>query len=239
MPPLIGISCSVDDEEKRLKLNSSYLQGIEEAGGVPVLLAGKEETARAVVARVDGVLLSGGVDVDPRYFGEEPHQALGEVSPARDAFELALAKEALRLGVPVFGICRGAQVMAVAGGGSLYQDLPSQRAQSMQHYQRGPRSWQSHAVSVVERTRLAAICGGQAELRVNSFHHQAVRSLPPGWVTAATAPDGVIEAFEDPGHPYWLAVQWHPEALYPQDSAARALFFAFVQFAQEVSSHAR
>ncbi len=239
MNPLIGISCSVDEEKARLRLNVPYLRGVEEAGGVPVLLAGSAGSAHAVIERLDGVLLSGGVDVDPRYFGEDPHPQLGEVSPMRDSFELALAQEALRRGVPVFGICRGAQVMAIAGGGSVYQDLPSQREGSILHYQSGPRNWQSHAVSVAEGSLLQRVVGGAASLRVNSFHHQAVRDLPEGWTVAARAPDGVIEAFENPGHPYWLAVQWHPEAYYAHDAAARALFQSFVESAREALAHAR
>ncbi len=238
MGPLIGISCSVDDESEKLSLNLPYLRAVEAAGGVPVMLAGTEETARAVIGRLQGVLLTGGVDVDPCHFGEEPHPALGEVSATRDAFELALAKEALRRGIPVFGICRGCQVMAIAGGGTLYQDIPSQRPESLQHYQHGARARASHAVDVSAGSRLREISGA-AQLRVNSFHHQAVRDLPQGWITTANAPDGLIEAFEDPAHPYWLAVQWHPEGLYPHDPAAMALFATFVQAAQEVASHAR
>jgi putative glutamine amidotransferase len=238
MGPLIGISCSVDDESEKLSLNLAYLRAVEAAGGVPVMLAGTEETARAVIGQLHGVLLSGGVDVDPCHFGEEPHPALGEVSATRDTFELALARAALQGGVPVFGICRGCQVMAIAGGGTLYQDIPSQRPESLQHYQHGARSRASHAVDVSAGSRLREISGAP-HLRVKSFHHQAVRALPSGWVSTATAPDGLIEAFEDPSHPYWLAVQWHPEGLYAHDPAAKALFTAFVQAAQEVSSHVR
>ncbi len=236
---LIGISCNVDDDRNRLRLNRDYLFAVEQSGGVPLILAGSGETARAVISRVDGVVLSGGVDVDPRHFGEEPHPELGEVSAARDEFELALAEEALRRGVPVLGICRGSQVMAIVGGGSLYQDLPSQRPGGIQHYQKGARSRTSHLVALSPKSRLTEILGGQREVRVNSFHHQAVRSLPEGWDVSATSSDGVIEAFEYPDHPFWLAVQWHPEILFAEDAAARALFANFVQSVEEVSQGAR
>ncbi len=238
MSALIGITCSIDEQVDRFQLNAAYLDAIETAGGVPVLLAGGCGTAQEVLARLDGVLFTGGVDVDPAYFGEAPLPGLGEVSPRRDSFELELCRAAYRAKVPALGICRGCQLMAVALGGDVYQDLPSQMPAALQHVQRAPRGHKSHAVAVTAGSRLAAVAGADS-LRVNSFHHQAVRRLPEGAAVCAVAPDGVIEAFEDPGHPFWLAVQWHPEGLWREDDSALALFRSLVKAAEEVSSHGR
>ena len=238
MTPLIGITCSVDEQADRLQLNAPYLQAIEAAGGIPVILAGSEETARQVLARLDGILFTGGVDLDPAYFGEAPLPGLGEVSPRRDTFEVELCRAAYRLKVPSLGICRGCQLMAIALGGDVYQDLPSQRPESLQHVQHAPRGHKSHDVSVTPGTRLSAIAGLES-IRVNSFHHQAVRKLPEGAQLCAGAPDGVVEAFEDPGHPFWLAVQWHPEGLYQGDETAMRLFKALVEAAREGGANGR
>ncbi len=238
MTPLIGITCSIDEHADRLQLNLSYLEAIEAAGGVPVLVGGSEATARELLSRLDGILFTGGVDLDPSYFGEAPLPGLGEVSPRRDSFEVELCRAAYRHGIPSLGICRGCQLMAVALGGDLYQDLPSQKPDTLQHAQRAPRSHRSHVVTVTAGSRLATIAGGET-LRVNSFHHQSVRRLPPGAAACAVAPDGVLEAFEDPGHPFWLAVQWHPEGLWQEDPVALALFRSLVGAAQEVASRGR
>lgn len=238
MNPLIGITCSIDEQADRLQLNATYLEAIEAAGGTPVLLAGGTATALEVILRLDGILFTGGVDLDPAYFGEGPLPGLGEVSPRRDSFEVELCRAAYRAGVPSLGICRGCQLMAVALGGDVYQDLSSQRSDTLQHVQRAPRQHRSHSIAVTPGSRLATIAG-QESLRVNSFHHQAVRRLPEGATVSAIAPDGVVEAFEDRGHPFWLGVQWHPEGLWREDEAAMALFRSLVGAAQEVSANGR
>jgi len=234
MRPFIGITCSFEDVERRVFLNMTYLDAVEAAGGVPLLLAGNAENAAELVGRLDGIVFTGGVDVDPRYFGESPLAGLGDVSPLRDDFELPLLKAARERQLPALGICRGCQIMCISEGGDIYQDLPKQLPDSLQHVQRGPREWQSHAVAVVPGTRLADIAQGVGEIRVNSFHHQAVRDLPAGWRIAAKAPDGVIEAFEDPQMPHWLGVQWHPECLWRHDETAKALFASLINAAREV-----
>ncbi len=238
MKPLIGITCSVDEQSDRFQLNAAYLEAIEAAGGVPVLLAGESGTAQEVLSRLDGVLFTGGVDLDPAYFGEAPLPGLGDVSPRRDSFEVELCRAAYRARVPALGICRGCQLMAVALGGDVYQDLPSQMPEALQHVQRAPRGHKSHVVTVTAGSRLGALAGSES-LRVNSFHHQSVRRLPDGAVVCALAPDGVIEAFEDPGHPFWVAVQWHPEGLWREDETARMLFRSLVMAAEEVSPSGR
>ena len=238
MAPVIGITCSIDEQADRLQLGSAYLEAIEAAGGIPVLLAGSVRTAQAVLDRVDGILFSGGVDLDPAYFGEPPLPGLGEVSPRRDAFEVELCRAAYAAGVPALGICRGCQLMAIALGGDVYQDLASQLPASLQHVQRAPRSHESHRVEVEEGSRLRSVTGLDL-IGVNSFHHQAVRRLPEGARTCATAADGVLESFEDPSRPFWLAVQWHPENLWRSDPAAAALFGSLVDAAREVAARGR
>ena len=226
--PLIGITCGYDADEHQFRLNSPYQLAVEAAGGLPVLIGVSAELAPELLTRLDGIVFTGGADLDPALYGAEPAVGLGGVSPKRDAFEITLAREAYRIGLPTLGICRGCQLLAAAGGGTLYQDLPSERPGSIKHFQSSPRNHQSHAASVVAGTRLADVIGHR-EIRVNSFHHQAVRDLPAGSVLAATAPDGVVEAFEDPRHPHWLAIQWHPEGFWREDAAALALFHSLVE----------
>ncbi len=230
MRPWIGITCGYDQDEHQFRLNSPYQLAVEAAGGVPVLIGVSPEVAPELLTRLDGLLFTGGADLDPALYGAEPAPGLGGVSPKRDAFEIALVREAYRIGMPTLGICRGCQLLAVAGGGTLYQDLPSERPGSIKHFQTSPRDHQSHTASVMAGTRLADVIGHE-EIRVNSLHHQAVHDLPSGAVLAATAPDGVVEAFEDPRHPHWLAVQWHPEGFWRNDPAALALFRSLVEAA--------
>lgn len=218
-----------------------YSAGVAAAGGLPVIVpcvaggsgepdAGDAALVAATVARLDGLLLTGGRDVDPRHYGEEPHPKLGEVDPAKDALELAAVRAARALGVPMLGICRGTQTLAVAFGGALYQDLPSQLTGAMRHEQRVDKRMTSHRVEVEPGTRLAGVLGGAGSLWVNSYHHQAVKRVPDGFRVAARAPDGVVEAIEaaDERHGWVLGVQWHPEGLWRRDEAAARLFAALV-----------
>jgi putative glutamine amidotransferase len=166
-------------------------------------------------------------DVDPACYGEEPHPRLGPVNPLRTHFEIQLVRLALTRELPVFGICGGAQVLNVALGGALYQDIPSQVPKAYKH-SGSPEP--AHTIDIVPDTRLAAILG-TPEMRVNSLHHQAVKVPGQGLVVSASARDGVIEAVEIPGRPFALGVQWHPEQLFMEDEAALRLFSAFVQAA--------
>lgn len=197
---------------------STYLDAVLGAGGLPVLipLAVTGADLQALYARLDGVLLPGGCDIDPAYFNEARHPKLGTVDLARDQAELAVAQLALADGKPLLGVCRGMQVLNVAAGGSLYQDLPSefptpvaQHAHSTRDY---PRQHLAHPVRVAEESRLAQVLGTPI-VRVNSRHHQAVKAVGEGLVVVAEAPDGVIEGVEMPTHPFALGVQWHPENL--------------------------
>ena len=236
--PLIGVSGSIDAEETRHFILRDYLTAVIAAGGVPVLLSPDMEgdMLEDCLARLDGLLMAGGNDVSPALFGEPPVEALGEVNPLRDGFEMRLVRLAAARLMPVLGICRGVQAMAAALGGSLWQDLPSQYRTAdgnppIAHRQTSPGRYASHTVSVLPGTLLARLTDGVETLRVNSFHHQAVKA-PGSLRVCALAPDGVIEAVEDVSLPFFLGVQWHPERMYRSDRAAAALFEGLVRAAR-------
>lgn len=234
--PLVGVTTSVTVERspERAYVNAAYLQAVQQAGGIPVLLPPHLESpaVEALWERLHALVLTGGGDIDPARFGEPPHPTLFDVSEARDGLELDLAARALETGLPLFAICRGVQVLNVALGGTLYQDIPSEIGGAVPHSQTAPRHQPTHAVRVmVERGRLGAILGAP-ELQVNSFHHQAIKRLGRGLEEAAWAPDGVIEGVDLPGaRGFVVGVQWHPEDLVGRDAAARNLFGALVEAA--------
>ncbi len=239
MQPIIGITCDLDlgtGRETRSPgrkvhvLYDDYVQAILTSGGLPVLLPAimGDGNRMSYVERIHGLVIPGSpADIDPDYYGEEPHLRLGPVNPLRTDFEVQLTRLAVRRGLPVFGICGGAQVLNVALGGSLYQDIPSQIPKAHKH---SGASERAHTVDIVPGTRLAAIVGTH-ELRVNSLHHQAVKVPGQGMGVSASARDGVIEAVEIPGQPFVIGVQWHPERLFMEDETAQRLFAAFVQTA--------
>lgn len=205
----------------RTGVNASYVRSVLQAGGVPIILSPLAGTGHLdlLLDAVDGLLLSGGEDVAPERYGADPHPRLGDVDPVRDAFELGLFTAARERGLPVLAICRGLQVVNVALGGTLWQDIPSERPGALQHAQLGSRSERTHAVRVSPGSGLARALGS-AQLEVNSFHHQSVRDLAPVLDVTATAPDGEIEGFEArPGEPWLLAVQWHPEEFHQHAAA--------------------
>jgi putative glutamine amidotransferase len=235
--PLIGVTTavSVDQVPERAFVNAAYLRAVQEAGGVPLLLPPHlDDRARAALwPLLDGVLLTGGADIDPARWGDERHPATYDVAPARDALEIELVSSALDGRLPLFAICRGAQVLNVALGGSLWQDIPSELPGSLEHTQKEAREQPTHRVTVTGDGRLAAILGA-LELEVNSFHHQALRRLGRGLREVARAPDGVVEAVELPDAPAPVfGVQWHPEELTAHDDGARNLFRALVDAATE------
>lgn len=238
MRPLIGISMSYDRQNGSYRLKKAYVDAVETAGGAAVLLGGTAESAHSVLPRLHGVVLTGGGDIEPRHFGEAPHEALGPLEPERDVYELEVARLAHAQGVPLLGICRGCQVMAVSAGAGLYQDIPSQAPSDIRHFQTEARAAMTHSVQILPGTRLREIIG-QESIDVNSFHHQSARTVPSGQVQSAQAQDGIVEGFEDPSHPFWVAVQWHPEDLYLHSDAARSLFSALVLAAREVPNGGR
>jgi len=235
--PLIGVSTSVtiDEYPERAYVNAAYLRAVEQGGGVPVLLAPQLSAAArdALWPRLDGLVLTGGGDIEPSRFGEAAHPKTALVSTDRDALDLELVDRALRDDVPMFAICRGLQVLNVALGGSVHQHVPDAFGDGIQHSQAARRDVATHDVKLqTEGTRLGAILG-TSELRVNSFHHQAVHRLGRDLRDIGWAPDNVIEALEHADRRrFVVAVQWHPEELVGHDAAARALFTAVVDAAR-------
>lgn len=228
----IGITTAHNTEQDYYYCRNTYVGGVRQAGGVPLLLPPltDREALLSCAGKVDALLLSGGGDLRPFLFGEEPQRKLGEFDPERDDFEIGMLRLMIDLGKPVLGICRGIQVINVALGGTLYQDLGSQQPQSLQHQQQAPRRYPTHSVAVRQNSRLASIMG-TAKLRVNSLHHQAIKDPAPGLQVTAWAEDGVVEGVEAPGQPWLLGVQWHPEAMWEHDQAAASLFSALVRAA--------
>jgi len=213
-------------------LLAHYLDAVQRVGGAPVLLtpAHRPVALRALVPLLDGLLLTGGDDVDPLRYGQPPHPALGPTEPWRDRLEWALLRQAARRGWPVLAICRGVQVLAAVGGGTLWQDIPSQRPDALDH-RAGP---EGHPVRLAPDSRLAVLYGTTA-IRVNTFHHQAVDQIPSALRPVAWAPDGIVEALEGTDERWVVGVQWHPERPEPDATARRgdrALFQAFVAAAR-------
>lgn len=214
-------------------MNRMYLDALVRAGAAPVLLPllpEQPEVMRALYERLDGLLLPGGVDIEPSNFGEPRHELLRRTDPPRDAVELQLARWALADGMPVLGLCRGLQILNIAAGGTLFQDLQAQRFGSQKHDFEPPehtRDFLAHDVELVMGSRLHALVGA-ASAPVNSMHHQGIQRLGAGLAATAHAPDGLIEAIEGEGNAFTVAVQWHPESLEPNDEVSRALFREFV-----------
>lgn len=221
MRPLIGITCNLS-ERKVADINTrtyqdlgkTYTDAINNAGGVPVIIPNdlKEEDIPVIAQKMDGFLFSGGVDVDPRYYGKDNDGTVKHITPERDETELMLLKYLLTgSDKPILGICRGIQVINVALGGTLYMDLPTAGKDAHSFIERIRESF-THEIEIVENTRLSQIL--QGENRVNSFHHQAVDKLGEGLIVSAySVNDHVIEAFESDSNRWLVAVQWHPEEL--------------------------
>ena len=235
--PIIGITgvARTVDGVERTGVNSAYVASLLRAGGMPFILSPliPLEMVAEAAGRLDGVLLTGGEDVAPEAYGATRHAALGVVDPRRDALELGLIRAAHTRGLPILGICRGIQILNIALGGTLWQDLPSERPTSLPHGQIAGRTARTHPVSVTAGSRLAAAVGG-GRLEVNSFHHQAIRDLAPSLVATATALDGIVEGVETTVGGWLLAVQWHPEEFFAEPSAPdHGLFKALVEASRE------
>jgi putative glutamine amidotransferase len=240
--PLIGITTSVtvDRTPERAYVNGAYIRAVQAAGGIPVLLTPHftTEVQAALWKRLDGLVLTGGGDIEPSRFGEVSHPTVDEVSPARDDLELGLTRRAVAEDVPLFAICRGIQVLNVALGGTLVQDIPSEWPNALAHAQSAPRHEATHAVKIMgEGTHLGRMLG-TLEIEVNSLHHQAIKRLGDGLREVAWAPDGIVEGVEIPGDGrFVVGVQWHPEELVTHDQAARNLFEALVDAARRRRRH--
>jgi putative glutamine amidotransferase len=233
--PLIGITTGRDTKRSEFySVRHEYVRSVERAGGLPVVLVpGDPALLAPLLARLDGLVVTGGVDVAPALYGQDPHPTVTAVSDERDLFEIALVREAILRDLPLLGICRGMQVMNVALGGTLIQDLPALVGTGVSHdHTVEGRDAVAHAVSVAPGCRLASLVGA-GELAVNSFHHQAVERLGEGLVETARAPDGVIEAMELPRSRFAVAVQWHPESFWRDFERFGELFRGLVRSADE------
>jgi putative glutamine amidotransferase len=234
--PLIGVSTSitVGANPERAYVNSAYLHAVQQAGGVPVALPPQLSSAsmRQLAGDLQGLLLTGGGDMDPALFGETPHATLYDVAPSRDTLETSVLHVALDRGLPVLAVCRGLQVLNVALGGSLHQDVGTDPGTQLAHSQKEPRDQPTHKVKLTPGCRLAATLGAD-ELEVNSMHHQAIKRLGRGLTAVAWAPDQIVEGAEigDPSR-FVLGVQWHPEELVGHSEPARRLFAALVAAAR-------
>jgi putative glutamine amidotransferase len=238
--PVIGITGRTDRSARPPNLSlfavtPAYVQAVELGGGAPVVIPPHLEEAklRAIFEHLDGLILSGGGDILPTLFGEEDSGLLWLVDERRDRTELALARWARAEGLPLLAICRGVQMLNVAAGGTLIQDIPTQVPDALPHSTVAGRPLPTvvHTVEVAADSRLAALVGA-GELGVNSAHHQAVKVAGTGLVVTARAPDGVIEGLEAPGHPFCVGVQWHPEAMVESHPVMRRLFEGLVEAAR-------
>jgi putative glutamine amidotransferase len=224
-------------------MNDAYVQSVVQAGGVPVLIPTgiPASTWDEILFHLSGVLITGGGDVDPALFNGEPHPAVYGIDAERDAIEIALVQKSAAANRPLFGICRGIQVMNVALGGTLYTDIAGFKSGALKHdwFPDWPRDYLSHEVTLAEDSQLACYigidpAGRQRAIKVNSMHHQGLRNLASSLRPVATAPDGIVEAVELVGHPFGLGVQWHPECL-PDTPSMRSLFRSFISAASAYS----
>ncbi len=230
----VAVTASIrqDGDTSRVRLTAAYVTALEGAGLVPVIIPPLSNVgaAAAILGAVSGLVLTGGEDVDPARYGEMRHEKLRSVNAARDATEAALVEEAKSRGIPVFAICRGIQILNVALGGTLVQDIASQCDTDIAHDDEGARDSRSHDISIEPGSRIAAAMGTE-RCSVNSFHHQSVKRVASGMRVTARSPDGVIEGLESTDEDWWvMAVQWHPEEMTrspePWD---RGLFKAFAR----------
>jgi putative glutamine amidotransferase len=235
--PVIGITSNYTPPKEgkfgTIAIGEAYVQAVLSAGGLPVILPVglSGEDLQTLFARLDGLLLTGGGDIDPVRFAGLPHPRVYDIDERRDALEIRLVQMAAETGKPFLGICRGIQVINVALGGTLFTDISDQLTNSLRHdwYPNIPRDYLSHPVSVAKGSLLAQVLGGEA-FEVNSLHHQGLERLAPALRVAAYAPDHLIEGVELPGHPFGLGVQWHPEWL-QEHAPQRQLFHALVRAA--------
>lgn len=245
MRPLIGIPCHAglraETDRPIYYNNRSYIHAVECAGGMPILIPILDDLSglKALLPRLDGVLISGGIDVDPRYYQEDPHPLLGETNPHLDELEIDMVRWAVHNNVPALGICRGMQLINIALGGTLYQDVNADIPGSLCHANWDlSRNKLIHSVEIMPGSRLAAILDVR-ELPVNSLHHQSVKEPGKGVIVTGYAQDGVAEMLEVPGVHFMVAVQCHPEELYTEQPVWSRLFGAFVDACKSRYSHSQ
>jgi putative glutamine amidotransferase len=229
MHPRIGVLPLYNSEKQTLWINPLYFGGIEQAGGLPMLLPLTDSQAlwEDCLSSFDGFVFTGGQDLDPALYGQEKLPECGYQAELRDSQEIYMLRRLLELNKPVLGICRGIQAINVAYGGTLYQDIPTQAPSNVVHRQEMPYEVPHHQVELLENTLLRRIVGHQ-HISVNSMHHQAVLEPAPGFIVSAVAPDGLIEAIECPEKRFLLGVQWHPEHMWQNYASGKKIWQAFV-----------
>ncbi|MFH1676160.1 MAG: gamma-glutamyl-gamma-aminobutyrate hydrolase family protein [bacterium] len=235
--PVIGITAGYQycpdvapQTEEYFYVYEPYIRAIHDAGGVPIIIPTGLESrfSNKVMTVLDGLLLAGGIDVDPSRYNDHPNMNLGKVDPKRDRTEIDLFNLAFNLNLPILGICRGIQLINVALDGTLHQDLPSLVRMAMDHFPKFPPNEPVHRIYIEDKSQLRKILG-ESSLRVNSTHHQGIKLLGKGMEISAKAPDGIIEAIEHPTKRWVIGVQWHPELMWPLDKIMGKLFLAFVE----------
>ena len=237
--PLIGIPSTQDKNEppKYLRMNKQYVRAVSAAGGNPIILPCLQdsEQIREMAELVDGLLLSGGADFDPLLFGEEPHPQLGRIDPERDFYEKQITEFFLATGKPIFGICRGLQLLNSLLGGNIYQDITAVcGGDLLKHKQDAPLWYPTHSVRVEKNSKLINVFK-EGTARVNSFHHQAIDELASDFRATIFSPDGLIEGIEYEKETFIVGVQWHPEHLWERDTQQLDLFKLFVQEAGKIN----
>ncbi len=241
MRPLIGITCSrMVGEAWGLYSKGhfmdytfeEYIQAIQYSGGTPIIipLIQNKDTLRTLLDRLDGLLLSGGPDINPKFYREQPLGGLGETDEGLDLMELEAVRLAFNKDLPILAICRGIQVLNVSQGGSLYQDISSQVPESINHTQKTDKGVNTHSVHIHKKTILFNMFRRE-KIWINGKHHQAIKDLAPGLIASAHASDGIIEAVEHPKKRFVLGVQWHPEGTWEVNPYSKRLFSTFAQAA--------
>ncbi|HHQ5666825.1 TPA: gamma-glutamyl-gamma-aminobutyrate hydrolase family protein [Clostridioides difficile] len=239
--PIIGISGNLLIDEggmfpgyERAYVNNDYIQSVVMCKAIPYIvpIVYDDEIIKEQVSNIDALILSGGQDVNPLIWKEEPHNKLGAISPKRDSFDMKLLKHALDMKKPVLGICRGEQIINVTEGGSLYQDLSLIEGAYIKHNQQHLSNVPAHTVQIKEGTKLYEILG-EKEVLVNSFHHLVVNKVAPGYIVSATSKDGLIEAIEKEGSEFVIGIQWHPEMMTRDYDNMKKIFMAIVKEASK------
>lgn len=239
--PVIGISASMLITEdgsclgnEQAYVNKHYVKALAAVGAAPLLLPIVENNdvlIRMQLQQVNGLLLSGGYDVNPLLYDEEPLPELEYIMPERDEYEIKLIRMALEMNKPILGICRGMQILNVACGGTLYQDLNQFSLKHFKHQQKSKTDTASHTVEFIPNTKLHRIMGVNST-RINTFHHQAIKDPAPEFVVNGRAKDGIIEGIEKTGENFVMGVQWHPEMMMEKDAAMLKIFHSFIDFAK-------
>lgn len=234
MKPIIGITAEVKDD-KSYYLSSVYSDTVLQAGGVPLLIPLiPDKDMNQLCQQIDGLIITGGEDIDPAYYGELPHPTLQRITPQLDEMEFALVQKILELDKPYIGTCRGLHMLNVVMGGSLHQSIHDQREEySFLHRQNAIRTHRSHPVKLDKKSKVFQMFQ-EEEFKVNSFHHQGVNRVGEGLKVAATAPDGIVEAVESENHSFIYGFQWHPEEFaLIGDEPSKKLFAKFIEAAIE------